>query len=100
MDDLRVDDDYLLHADLLRVIPLADRATSAPGHQRERLLRLAPRAIIAADAPDRAAMFSVTEALEGLGDTYTQASIRMPYRAAWAAARVSAEHSVLRGHDG
>ena len=70
IDELRTDDAYLLHADLIRLLPLADLAASAAGRQRARLLRLTPGAS-SADPPDRIAMFSVTEALENLGDAFT-----------------------------
>jgi WD40 repeat protein len=99
LDTLLADDTYLLHADLLRVQPLADKATTKAGRQRARLLRLSPRDTVSADAPNRAAMFSVTEALAGLPTAYTHAAVRAPYRAAWVAAPLSAEHLVLRGHD-
>ena len=99
MDDLLADDDYLLHADLLRVESLADLATTATGHRRESLLHLAPRGIISADAPNRAGMFSVTETLEDLGDSYTKMKARIPYRGAWASAPYSTEKSVLHGHN-
>jgi WD40 repeat protein len=99
-DELLADDRYLLHADLLRVLQVADQATSATGHQRARLLRLSPRRVLTADAPNRASMLSVTEALEDLPRAYTRSVIPGPYRAAWAAVPSSPEHSVLRGHDG
>ncbi|MBO0882573.1 MAG: hypothetical protein J2P17_20020, partial [Mycobacterium sp.] len=70
VDDLLADDDYLLHADLLRVRAVADQATSAAGRQRARLLRLSPPEAITANAPARAAMFGVTETLEGAGNSF------------------------------
>lgn len=98
MDGLLADDSYLLHADLLRLQPLAHRVTSAAGRQRAQLLRLSSRAVISADAASRAAMFSVTEVLEDLGDAYTRARTQSPYRASWTSAPPSPEHSVLWGH--
>jgi hypothetical protein len=98
LDTVLADDSYLLHADLLRVQPLADQATTEAGRQRARLLRLSPRDTVSADAPNRAAMFSVTEALAGLPDAYAQAAVSAPYRAAWVTAPRSAERLVLRGH--
>ena len=98
IDSLLVDDAYLLYADLLRLQPLADQSVSLLGHQRARLLRLAPRELIAADPPGRAAIFSLTETLEGLGDSYTRTSFSAPFQAGWVDAQVSAEHSALRGH--
>jgi len=99
MDDLLADDDYLLHADLLRVQPLASHATSQIGRERERLLRLSPRDILTASPESRAGIFSITEALEGLPNAYTRTTIRTPYRAAWAAVPQSNERSVLRSPD-
>jgi len=98
IDELLTDGNYLLHADLRRVQPIADRATSGPGRQRARLLRLAPRDLLTADPPNRAAMLSVTEAVEDLPRTYTPAAIRTPYRAEWAVVPPSTEHSILGGH--
>ena len=101
MDDLLADDDYLLHADLLRLQSLSVQATSSPGRERSRLLRLLPREAFAAatDARNRAAMFSVTETLEGLPGGHAF-SARAPYQAIWATAPQSVEHTVLQGHDG
>lgn len=100
MDGLLADDRYLLYADLPRVLALADRVASVAGRRRARLLRLSPRAVITTEASHRAAIFSVTETLEGLGDAYTQTDAGTPYLAAWATASPSTEHSVLRGHYG
>ena len=100
VDALLADDAYLLYADLLRLLPVAGYATSGIGQQRARLLRLSSSDVITTDAPTRAAEFSVTENLEGLGMTYTRAGIWTPYRAAWASAPFSPEQSVFRGHDG
>ena len=97
IDTLLVDDAYLLHADLRRLIPLADHATSQPGRQRSRLLRLTPRAI-PADPPTRTALFSVTETLDHLGRSYTTSSFPAPYRAVWATAMPRMERSLLEGH--
>ena len=84
IDDLLTDDIYLLHADLRHLIPLADRATSAPGLQRARLLRLTPRAMTA-DVSTRIALFSITESVESLGRSFsTTTSPPAPYRAKWA----------------
>jgi WD40 repeat protein len=100
MDELLADAGYCLYGDLLRLQPLAGRAKSVTGQRSARLLRLSPRDVITADATTRVAMFSVIEALEGLGGTYTRASTGAPYRAAWASAPTSSEQSVLRGQDG
>jgi len=81
--DLLSDDAYLLHVDLRRLIPVADQPRSAQARRRARLLRLTPQAITAGPE-NRAALFSVTEALENLGDSYRGGDWRSPYRAQWA----------------
>jgi WD40 repeat protein len=100
MDDLLADESYLLYADLIRVLSEADRAASAGGQRRTRLLRLAPRDVITAEAPARAALFSTTEALENLGSSYTQGNFNAPYRTLWASAPASPAHAALREHSG
>ena len=82
LDELLMDDDYLLWADLRHLMPLADHAVSITGQARARLLRLTPEAISAA-APTRAALFSITEAIENLGRGFAHGSAA-PYRARWA----------------
>ncbi|MGH3205787.1 MAG: AAA family ATPase [Streptosporangiaceae bacterium] len=100
VDDLLRDDAYLLHADLRRLLQVAHRADSAAGHGRAQLLRLTPRAITA-EPRDRAALFSVTEALDGLGTAYRDPGWRGPYRAVWASAKPRRDqHAVLEGHQG
>jgi hypothetical protein len=97
-DELLTDDAYLLYADLFRVLPLANQATTKLGQQRKRLLRLASRSMLTADAPNRLAIFSVTEAVEGLEQAYMRADVRTPYRALWASIARSSEDSLLLGH--
>jgi WD40 repeat protein len=99
VDDLLCDDAYLLHADLRRLIRVADEADSEQGRHRAQLLRLTPRAITAG-AADRAAFFSVTEALDDLGASYRDGGWQAPYRALWASVRPRNERAVLEGHQG
>ncbi|GIE99801.1 WD40 repeat domain-containing protein [Paractinoplanes rishiriensis] len=96
IDDLLVDDQYLLYADLLRLTPPADYARTILGQQRARLLRLTPQAAVAPPA-ERAAQFSVTAALESL-DARVVVDHRARYRAAWAAVQERLEWAVLEGH--
>ena len=99
LDKLLLDDHYLLRADLLRLLPLATSADLADtARNRVRLLRLTPTSPIA-DPPHRAALFSVTAALEGLGVGFA-GHHPAPYRAAWAAVVHRTEWSVLEGHTG
>ncbi|BCJ41618.1 hypothetical protein GCM10010168_53840 [Actinoplanes ianthinogenes] len=95
VDDLLADDDYLLHADLLRLIPAAADARTKNGQDRAQLLRLTPQAF-GASPPERAALLSVTQALQG--DAATIGHPRMPYRAVWGRAAPRVEHAALEGH--
>ncbi|MGH8908224.1 MAG: trypsin-like peptidase domain-containing protein, partial [Egibacteraceae bacterium] len=99
VDELLTDDDYLLYADLRRLTPAVGRAATPAGQDRSRLLRLTLGAIDAEPA-DRAALFTVTEALERLGHAYRDRPSPLPYRARWAAVAPSPEHAVLEGHTG
>jgi WD40 repeat protein/DNA-binding SARP family transcriptional activator len=99
VDDLLCDDAYLLRADLRRLIQAADGADSAPGRRRTQLLRLTPRAITAGPA-DRAALLSVTEALDDLGTSYRDGGWHAPYRALWASVKPRSERATLEGHQG
>ncbi|GIH10694.1 hypothetical protein Rhe02_87610 [Rhizocola hellebori] len=99
LDSLLLDDPYLLRADLLRLLPLAAGANLAEAaRSRVRLLRLTPAALTA-DPSHRAALFSVTAALEGLGDGFAPHH-PAPYRATWAAVAHRTEWSILEGHTG
>ena len=97
IDELLADDAYLLSADLRRLMLAAAHATSPGSRRRIRLLGLTPQAVAAARC-DRAAMFSVTEALENLGTSYTAGGAGAPYRALWARAKSRGARAVLEGH--
>ncbi|GAA2233684.1 hypothetical protein GCM10010232_20500 [Streptomyces amakusaensis] len=97
IDRLLAEDDYPLHADLRRLIPQTRLATTDHGRARARLLRQTPRALDA-PAPERAALFSVTEVQERLGTTYRTGTAARPYRAVWSTAAPSREVAVLEGH--
>ncbi|MFK0194242.1 WD40 repeat domain-containing protein [Kitasatospora sp. NPDC090308] len=99
IDDLLSDADYLLYADLRRLIAAADAAVTPLGRQRARLLRKTSK-IIGTDAAVRVARLSVTEAQEKLGSVYSRMARETPYRAAWAAVAPRAEDVVLEGHAG
>lgn len=99
IDELLLDDAYILHADLRRLIPAAAHALSSDGRDRFRLLRKTPRAIDA--APNvRIAMLGITECQEKLGTTFQNSRLPTPYRAAWAAVAPQAEKVTLDGHTG
>lgn len=98
VDDLLADDAFLLHADLGRLLAHAGQASSATGGRRAKLLRLSPHANSASPA-SRAAHFSVTEALESLGDTYQARDIpQAPYRTLWGFTKPRIERSVFKNH--
>lgn len=97
VDELLADDEYLLFADLRRVLQVGGQAVSSAARDRVRLLGLTPEAV-RADLSGRAAMFGVTEALDGLGVAYRAGRWQTPYRARWAVAAPSHESLTLRGH--
>jgi WD40 repeat protein len=97
VDDLLGDAAYLLHADLRRVMQVADETDSVEGRRRARLLQLTPQAITAGPT-DRVALFSVTEAMDDLGTSYRSGDWDAPYRAMWASVGQRTERSILVGH--
>ena len=100
IDDLLSDESYPLYADILRVLAAADDAGSLASQRLIRMLMLSPPAIRGEGAPGRAAILSVTETQEGLGDHYRRSGIRTPYRAVWTSATGGVAQSVLRRSDG
>jgi WD40 repeat protein len=99
VDDLLADNSYRLSADLRRLLDVADQASSEQGRSGARLLRLTPQAI-GASRDERAALFSVTAALEELGVDDPPGPLVGPYRARWASARLRTERMLLAGHRG
>ncbi|WP_169984062.1 trypsin-like peptidase domain-containing protein [Microbispora sp. H10836] len=99
IDELLADDQFLLHADLRRLIPLADLAVTTLGRKRARLLQMTPFAV-SASTELRASLFGVTEALEKLGSVYMELSKTGQYYAMWASTAPRTERAVLEGHIG
>jgi WD40 repeat protein len=99
IDELLADDEYLLHADLRRLTPQAAYAATVAGKQRAQLLRLTPYAASASPA-ERKALFSVTETLEKLGESFRGAPGPAPYRARWATVTTHQERAGQVGHTG
>jgi WD40 repeat protein len=99
LDSLLEDARLLLAADLRRLIEVADDASSPSARRQVRLLRLTPQAFTA-DPASRAALFSVTEALENLGTSYRDDRWQAPYRALWAITQPRGEHVSLKGLKG
>jgi WD40 repeat protein len=99
LDELLADDEYLLYADLQRLTPLAAQARTAAGRERARLLELTPYAV-SAGPESRRALFSVTEALERLGDSFRSDPGPAPYRARWSTASTHQERVAQSGHTG
>jgi len=92
VDDLLADDAYLLHADVRRLILAGGLAASSAARGRVRMLELTPEAIPAGSG-ERAALFSVTQALEGMESGYDRRS-GAPYLARWARAKPRAGHAM------
>lgn len=97
IDQLLLDDDYLLHANLTRLTSMGDNTSSEAGRRRARLLHLTPTAVNAS-ADERTSLFSITEALDYLGDSYITSPKATRYRAAWAKVVPRTEWSVLGVH--
>ncbi|MGW0886002.1 AAA family ATPase [Streptomyces sp. NPDC002671] len=97
VDQLLSDPTFALYADLRRLIPAATSASSPHARRQARLLRRTPRALDASPS-DRAALLSVTETLDNLGNTYSTSTHPAPYRARWAAAVPHEEEAILEGH--
>ncbi|MBR7832959.1 trypsin-like peptidase domain-containing protein [Actinospica durhamensis] len=99
VDDLLGEADYPLYADLPRLSVAADRATSEHARKRAELLRKTRGAHLA-DPFTRAAMFSVTEAQDRLGESFRRLRPPVPYRAAWASVVPQEVELVLNAHEG
>ena len=99
IDDLLADTGYVLRADLRRLIPAAAHAGTPAGMQRVRLLQLTPRAV-QAETPERLALLSVTEAVDGLGMAFRHHGEDAPYRGLWANVPARVQRTVLEGHTG
>lgn len=99
VDDLLAETDYPLYADLPRLSVAADRAASEPARKKAELLRKTRGAHLA-DPSTRAAMFSVTEAQDRLGESFRKPRPAGPYRAAWASVVPQEVEVVLNAHEG
>ncbi|WP_346228560.1 AAA family ATPase, partial [Microbispora maris] len=97
IDSVLNENEFLLHADLKRLLPFVDMAVSPEALAKARLLRLTPQ-LVALPPATRAAMLTITEALENLGDDFRSMSLEMPYRAEWAQVPPRVERLVLEGH--
>ena len=97
VDTLLLDDDYLLRADLYRLRSAGLEAVSDRARRRQRLIALTPRAATT-DPMTRAALFSVTNAVERLEVGLALIVPGQPYRARWAQTAPSSELARLEGH--
>ncbi|MBU8858269.1 hypothetical protein KSK32_13675 [Micromonospora sp. WMMB482] len=97
VEQLLADDDYMLHAQLDRLLSVIDteRPLSSLSQARVKLMQRTPLAMVASPA-ERAALFSVVERLDGLGSGIE--TVAAPYRARWAHTPPRQERSVLDGH--
>ncbi len=98
VDELLTDDAYLLYADLRRLMLAAHHATTQQARRSLQLIGLTPQAVTAASG-ERAALFSVTQALEGLGADYASTP-GTPYLARWAHTFTHGARIALEGHLG
>ncbi|GAA0460409.1 hypothetical protein Ade02nite_14680 [Paractinoplanes deccanensis] len=97
VDDLLNDDEYLLHARLDRLLPVAGSGRSESGQARRRLLQRTPQAFHA-PPEERAALFSVVDRLDDLRAGMSSGAMDMPYEANWATTPPRLESAVLDGH--
>lgn len=95
LDDLLTDDNFLRHAELDRVLRVAEAVTTDAGRARVELLRRTPAALTA-DPRERAALFSVVDRLDGLAAGV--AVDGAPYHAVWSHTPARQERSILEGH--
>lgn len=97
IDDLLVDDEYLIHADLRRLLPASESAVLPEGLARSRLLQRSAGAVSAGPA-ERAAMFSLVDTVDQLGTAFAP-PLPVAYRGKWASVRTFGERTVLAGHE-
>ncbi|MCT9139290.1 trypsin-like peptidase domain-containing protein [Streptomyces violarus] len=98
LDDLLHDVNYLLHADLSRLLTVGEKARVR--RDRIRLLRLTPHAVNASPA-ERLSLLGLTEGLEGsFGQDFRTASQTqpVPYRTVWASCRLRTELATFAEH--
>src|SRR5262249_3000485 len=96
LDKLLTDDAYLLHADLPRLLSVADQTTTRPGQDRTRLLRLTPPAANA-HPPHRAHPPRAPAAPEH-PPPVDPSGPPIRYHGRWAATNPRAEYAILHGH--
>ncbi|MFV5992555.1 WD40 repeat domain-containing protein [Streptomyces sp. NPDC056231] len=99
LDEILVDNEYLLRCDLPRIIPLADDGASEATRHRAQLLRKVPQAI-GATPEERVSLFSVSELQERLGSNFKEYPAHTPYRAEWTTVTPRSEEVTLEGHTG
>lgn len=99
IDLVLADKQYLLHADLSRVIPAAGGARTPGGQSMARLLRKTPLAI---EAPPhlRLAMFQMAEAIHQVDTGFRTLTERVPYQTLWTTVIGGPELVTLTGHTG
>ncbi|MFF0735136.1 hypothetical protein ACFYVK_26375 [Streptomyces chartreusis] len=97
VNSLLIDPQYVLHADLRRLVRAASAAATEEGRTLVRLLRKTPRALDVTPSI-RVALLSLTETFDALGATYRTCDVPSPYRAVWSALLPQQEETVLEGH--
>jgi hypothetical protein len=99
IDTVLTDLEYLLYADLTRLIPAGPAARSTPARAVATLIRRTPQAI--GQVPtERMSRFCVVDALENLESGIRDLPRDAPYLPVWAHGQPSNDLTVLSGHTG
>lgn len=98
IDDLLTDQNYLLYADLRRLVLHANLAISANARRSLQTIGLTPQAF-ATIGSERASLFSVTQVLE-YGHSSYGPEVGASYLARWADTQPRIASAVLEGHQG
>ena len=99
IDAALTDLDFVLHADLTRLIPAAASALSAEARAVATVIRRTPH-MIDENPAARLSAFTVTEVADELDAGFGALSTGAPYRAIWARVRLRSDFSTLTGHAG
>jgi WD40 repeat protein len=97
IDELLADDAFLLYADLPRLMLAADETATPEGRLCVQMIGQTPQASLATDR-ERAALFSVTQALEHMPISF--GDVDSSYVARWASAQPRGGLTLLEAHQG
>ena len=96
LEKLLLNDAYLAHADITRLMGIVDRSATAPASTRARMLVLTPQAIHASPGV-RLSMLKLTGMLENVSPAVTLVA-SSPYSSIWANTPPRTERVFLEGH--